>query len=281
MKEHHSFFELKKGVIEAEEILPQEVYRFYYEFFKTQYDVYVNLSGKHLVFPVRETVMPRVDANRFSFAENARDVMKAALASLAGVISKHNSGLDFSFLIDNADAEPHFMENLAMKLLARDNESFQTLSADYYIDADELIFLTTNWLKPYFVLFAEKNTDTIPFDDWEQSCCPVCGYFPDMALLKDAMEGKRFLHCALCETEWPYKRLACAICGEENAEKLGYLALEDSSEYRADYCNNCHGYIKTRRISKETFSEDYDLTVENILTVGFDSSLIEKGYTRP
>ncbi len=281
MKEHHVFLESRREKIEAEEILPPEVYSFYCDFFKAQHNVYLGLSGRVITFPVLKTGLPLVDATRFAFAEHARELMREAFADLAGVIMKHNDGLDFSSIIKTVEAEPHFMENLAMKLLARDNEAFQTLSTDYRIDADELIFLTANWLKPYFVLFAEKNADTIPFDDWDESRCPVCGYFPDMALLKDSMEGKRCLHCALCETEWPYRRLACTICGEENTEKLGYFAPEDASEYRVDFCQNCHGYVKTRRISKGTYAEDYDLTVENILTVGFDSSLIEKGYTRP
>lgn len=281
MKEHFVFLENKKARIEAEEILPAEAYRFYAEFFKVQFDIYTSLSRMQIDLTVQDRALPLVDASKFAFAADLRGTMIEALSTLAGVISKHNSGLDYSSLIASAGSEPHFIENLAMKLLSRDNEIFQSLSAEYRIDADELIFLVVNWLKPYFVLFAEKNRDAIPYDEWEEAKCPVCGYFPDMALLKDSMEGKRFLHCALCETEWPYKRLACTICGEENAEKLGYFALEDSSDYRVDYCNSCHGYIKTRRISKGTSDEDVDATVENILTIGFDASLIEKGYTRP
>ncbi len=281
MKEHHVFLENKKANIETDELLPPEAYSFYVEFFKAQYDVYAGISRMWFEFPPPEKTLPLVNAGKFAFADEARDAMKDALVQLAGVISKHNSGLDYSSLIAGAGSEPHFMENLAMKLLSRDSDSFQALSAEYRIDADEMIFLVVNWLKPYFVLFAEKNRDAIPNDEWEEGKCPVCGYFPDMALLKESMEGKRFLHCALCETEWPYKRLACTICGEENAEKLGYFALEEDSIYRVDYCDACHGYIKTRRLSKAASGEDYDLTVENILTVGFDSSLIEKGYTRP
>jgi FdhE protein len=284
MKEHHSFLENQKTKIDKEELLPPEVFRFYKDFFKAQYDVYEQLRSRDVVFPRVEDALPLLDANRFAFPDDTRVLMKDALRALSGIIEKHNSGLDFSSLIASAESEPIFMENLAMKLLARERDAFQEISGEHRIDVDELIFLLVNWLKPYVVLFAERNSEAISFDEWEEGRCPVCGYYPDMALLKDALEGKRFLHCALCETEWPYKRLACTICGEEQAEKLGYFALEEDGEnanYRVDYCDTCHGYIKTRRISKGTYDEDYDLTVENILTIGFDSSLIEKGYTRP
>jgi FdhE protein len=102
-----------------------------------------------------------------------------------------------------------------------------------------------------------------------------------MSLLRDAREGKRYLHCSLCESEWTFKRLSCAVCGNQEASTMGYFTTGEESPYRVDYCDRCKNYIKTRRLSKSAGEDEFDLTVENVLTVDLDGLLVERGYSRP
>src|SRR5262249_12169646 len=53
------------------------------------------------------------------------------------------------------------------------------------------------------------------------STCPVCAELPVAAVLRPEGEGgKRSLVCSLCFTEWPFRRLLCPNCGEEDQAKL-------------------------------------------------------------
>jgi FdhE protein len=118
-------------------------------------------------------------------------------------------------------------------------------------------------------------------EEWYNHACPVCGYLPDMEKIVESAEGKKYLHCALCEYEWVYRRIGCAVCGSEDADSLGFLEEEKKTPYRIDYCEKCMGYIKSMRIPKFQDMGRYDLAVENILTAYLDTWAIQRGYSRP
>lgn len=65
--------------------------------------------------------------------------------------------------------------------------------------------------------------------------CPVCGGLPQLAYIAAPPEsltaGPRSLVCARCATGWPYPRLTCASCGEQDTGRLMILA-EDGTEER-------------------------------------------------
>lgn len=49
--------------------------------------------------------------------------------------------------------------------------------------------------------------------------CPSCGSKPVAGVMRGEGDGaKRALICSLCATEWPYRRLICANCGEEQGK---------------------------------------------------------------
>jgi len=49
----------------------------------------------------------------------------------------------------------------------------------------------------------------------------------------------------LCETAWPYPRLRCPFCENDNREDLSYLKAESEEGLRVDLCNRCGQYLKT------------------------------------
>lgn len=78
--------------------------------------------------------------------------------------------------------------------------------------------------------------------------CPWCGGAPQLSILHGASDlegGGRLLQCAACLTTWPFRRVVCAFCGEEDDRKLGYFHAPRFDHLRVDGCDSCRRYLKT------------------------------------
>jgi FdhE protein len=111
---------------------------------------------------------------------------------------------------------------------------------------------------------------------WQEGYCPVCGSRAGMAELSGE-EGKRHLCCSACSFIWPFKRLQCPFCGNEDAEKLAYFVAGDGPT-RVDSCKACSRYIKTRDSRKG--DADVPLDVEDLLTMHLDLLAAREGLER-
>lgn len=81
---------------------------------------------------------------------------------------------------------------------------------------------------------------------WTKNYCPVCGRQPVLAHLRKEKEGRaRFLVCDGCQTEWPFARVGCVYCGNEDLTQMHILEPEGQSAMRLDVCDKCQSYIKT------------------------------------
>jgi len=72
-----------------------------------------------------------------------------------------------------------------------------------------------------------------------------------------AREGdgaKRALICHLCRLEWPYRRVICSNCGEEDKEKLPVYIAEQIDYVRIDACDTCRTYLKSVDLTKDGFA---------------------------
>jgi Protein involved in formate dehydrogenase formation len=77
--------------------------------------------------------------------------------------------------------------------------------------------------------------------------CPFCGGAPQVSVLQpvaDAEPGRQLL-CATCFTTWPFRRVLCAKCGEEDERQLGYFHSPAYDHLRVDACETCKHYLKT------------------------------------
>ncbi len=82
--------------------------------------------------------------------------------------------------------------------------------------------------------------------------CPLCRSKPLVGVLRPEGDGgKRFLICSLCATEWEYRRLVCAGCGEEDVQKLAVYTAKEIPHVRVEACDTCHQYIKTIDLTKD------------------------------
>jgi Protein involved in formate dehydrogenase formation len=83
--------------------------------------------------------------------------------------------------------------------------------------------------------------------------CPFCGGAPQLSILTsggDAGGGGRQLLCGTCFTVWPFRRVLCAQCGEEDERRLGYFRSPAFDHLRVDACDTCRHYLKTVDLSR-------------------------------
>jgi len=112
------------------------------------------------------------------------------------------------------------------------------------VDPALLYLLFHMALRPALLNVARFALVHMDLSTWPYGHCPVCGSAPKLASLS-VDEGKRRLHCSLCETAWSYPRLQCPFCKNNNPHRLDYLRAEEEKGLRVDLCKDCGQYIKT------------------------------------
>jgi len=114
---------------------------------------------------------------------------------------------------------------------------------------------------------------------WSNGYCPVCGAWPMLAEMR-GLNREYWLRCGRCASEWQYNAGSCVFCGEEDHERLGYLAAENERESRrAVTCEECHGYVKT--FASLGHLSVADIAAHDLSSVELDLAALEAGYSRP
>jgi FdhE protein len=115
--------------------------------------------------------------------------------------------------------------------------------------------------------------------------CPLCGSLPVASIVYATApyQGYRYLHCALCATEWHRVRIHCTGCGAAGKD-VGYHTLsradagdDGSAAVRAESCEQCRGYRKIVYREKDTGVEP---VADDLATLALDVLLAEHGYHR-
>jgi FdhE protein len=119
--------------------------------------------------------------------------------------------------------------------------------------------------------------------------CPLCGTLPVASIVcaNPPHQGYRYLHCALCETQWHMVRAQCSSCGAdgkhlayhtllahdaiENADAVKYAAV------RAETCDECNSY---RKVVYQENDITVDPVADDVATLTLDVLLSEKGFHR-
>ena len=96
--------------------------------------------------------------------------------------------------------------------------------------------------RPVVVAFARWRDE----ERWLRNYCPTCGETPAMGQLVGKDPGRmRLLACGCCGTRWRYRRTGCPFCERTDDHRLAVVGVEGESGLRLDYCDGCHGYLKT------------------------------------
>ena len=108
--------------------------------------------------------------------------------------------------------------------------------------------------------------------------CPVCGTLPVASFVsaEKAYQGYRYLHCALCATEWHMVRIKCSHC--ESTEGIQYHSIEGGSmAIRAEACDQCKTY---RKICYQEQDQNVEPLADDLASLGLDLLMSEEGFQR-
>jgi len=108
--------------------------------------------------------------------------------------------------------------------------------------------------------------------------CPLCGTLPVASIIRTEQpyQSYRFLHCALCATEWHMVRVMCTQC--QATKDMGYNSIDGvDSAVRAESCDTCHTY---RKIVYREKDANVDPVADDLASVTLDLLMAEAGYHR-
>ena len=149
------------------------------------------------------------------------------------------------------------------------------LTDDFFLsepESDEGRFYWRALMQPYAEHFKKPQAGK------SGSVCPSCGSKPVVGVHRGEGDGaKRALICHLCSLEWPYRRLICANCGEEDKEKLPVYVAAKIDHIRVEACDTCRTYLKSVDLTKDGFAVP---NVDEIATVVLNLWAEEHGYTK-
>jgi len=149
---------------------------------------------------------------------------------------------------------------------------------DLRLDPDLVWTLAQNALKPALRAWCRQLTPLAGDMPWNKGACYVCGAVATLGELQENDQVKH-LRCGQCGADWPFRRLQCMYCGNEDQKTLGCLYEEGRhEEKRVEVCDQCKGYLKVIPAFAPTAAEL--LTVEDLATLRLDYIAQERGYAR-
>jgi formate dehydrogenase maturation protein FdhE len=109
--------------------------------------------------------------------------------------------------------------------------------------------------------------------------CPFCSSPSSVGCRRSAESdgGARFLCCPLCGLEWPFNRILCPSCFEENPQSLPSFASESHANVRLEACETCRRYVKSFDLSQDARPVP---EVDDLESIALDLWALERGFTR-
>ena len=107
--------------------------------------------------------------------------------------------------------------------------------------------------------------------------CPVCNSAPVAGMIHfGSMQGLRYLHCSLCESEWNVVRAKCTCCNQ--AKNVDYWSIDNEfSAVKSESCGDCHSYLKIMYQDKDPHVE---IVADDLANIFLDIEMEEKGFSR-
>ncbi len=108
--------------------------------------------------------------------------------------------------------------------------------------------------------------------------CPVCGSHPVSSVVRigGAENGLRYLHCALCSSDWHVVRAKCSNC--DNTRDIANYHLEGGDAVvQAESCPECQTYLKLVHQDKDPM---VDPVADDLASLTLDLLMDEMGLMR-
>ena len=163
---------------------------------------------------------------------------------------------------------PQQMEAQADALLAARADAIEVAAAPFLMAA----------LQVYWVALASRLTPDNVAELEVPGLCPMCGTLPVASIVRadEHSQGYRYLHCALCATEWHLVRITCSQC--QGTANIAYHSIEGGSEaMRAESCDECHTY---RKILYQEKDPNVEPVADDLGSLALDLLMSEAGYHR-
>ncbi len=124
----------------------------------------------------------------------------------------------------------------------------------------------------------------------DATACPCCGSRPTASVIRlgGTETGSRFLHCALCQSQWHMVRVKCSRC--ESTRSIFYQELEPDGDgaaqptaapprgaVRTESCDDCNHYLKIVSMEKDAY---VDPVADDLASVTLDLLVSESGKLR-
>lgn len=170
----------------------------------------------------------------------------------------------------------------ARNLLRANQSELAEMLIEHWRSPSDIQFFAKAFLQPYASWLIETGTKPIDRDlTTGENSCPFCCGKPQLSvlLIKEASSesGGRDLNCATCLTTWPFRRVVCANCGEENPARISYYHSPEYNHIRVEACDTCKYYIKAVDLTRYGFAIPL---VDEVAAAPLDLWARERGYTK-
>lgn len=147
------------------------------------------------------------------------------------------------------------------------------------LNPEVLFFSCEHSLRPFLRLYAApyyEGWTGIGVRHWSfPVACPFCGSEGHISRLRNE-DGRRFMFCERCFTEWEVRYLFCVYCNNDEPGTIRIMNLENDPAHKLYLCEKCKSYLKT--YDERQTLQQADLFITSIQTVYLDMLAEEEGY---
>ncbi|HHX87622.1 MAG TPA: formate dehydrogenase accessory protein FdhE, partial [Firmicutes bacterium] len=98
-----------------------------------------------------------------------------------------------------------------------------------------IVFLAWSALASTLGPLKKQVSQLLTGQQWRKGYCPVCGQLPAMGQLVRTKKGReRVLVCGCCQMKWPYRRIGCPYCGNNEQDTLKIIGMVEEPDLRID-----------------------------------------------
>lgn len=156
-------------------------------------------------------------------------------------------------------------------------QAVDELLLSYWHLPSDTAFFAKAFLQPYSLYLSTGETRF----HVSERLCPLCAGKPQLSILQNkeitADSGNRDLMCARCFTVWPFRRVVCANCGEEEPSKLAYYQAREIDHVRVEACETCKHYLKGVDLTRLGTAQPL---VDEVAAAALDLWATEHGYIK-
>lgn len=202
-------------------------------------------------------------------------LFREGMERLRALLPEESTGKILDRLLASKSMAPGNVETVLEEMKTDIDTCVRELAKVTDTKADILFYLLQIVLAPFFENQAGFYRSLIDSGSWRHGKCPMCGSEPAIARLAE-QDGRRFLACSLCNTEWIFDRLRCPFCEHEEMPQIRHFIVDDDEAHRVECCDICRRYLKV--VDERVVGHPVIPRVEDVITAHLDVLAAEQGY---